>query len=155
MNKKLICYFSATGTTRSVANKMAKVFNCDLFEIEPTKKYTDEDLDWTNDNSRSSVEAHDESLRPSIIKKIDNLDLYDTIFIGFPVWWYKEPNIIDTFIEENNLENKNVYVFVTSGSSTVEGSLESLREKYCNINFISGKRLDIYFDEVEILNWIK
>ena len=155
MNKKLICYFSATGTTRSVANKMAKVLNCDLFEIEPTIKYTDEDLDWTNDNSRSSIEAHDENLRPSIIKKIDNLDLYDTIFIGFPVWWYKEPNIIDTFIEENNLENKKVYVFVTSGSSTVEGSLENLRKKYSNINFVSGKRLDIYFDEDEILNWIR
>ena len=155
MNKKLICYFSATGTTRSVANKMAKVLNCDLFEIEPTIKYTDEDLDWTNDNSRSSIEAHDENLRPSIIKKIDNRDLYDTIFIGFPVWWYKEPNIIDTFIEENNLENKKVYVFVTSGSSTVEGSLENLRKKYSNINFVSGKRLDIYFDEDEILNWIR
>lgn len=155
MNKNLVCYFSATGATKTAAQNIASVLKCDLFEIEPTNKYTREDLDWTNKQSRSSIEMANEASRPSIKNKIENIDNYSTIIIGFPVWWYKEPNIIDTFIEENNLINKQVYIFVTSGGSTVEGSLKNLKNKYQNINFISGKRLTPSTEENEILTWIK
>lgn len=154
MNKNLICYFSATGTTKRVAKEVAKIVNGDLFEIEPTEKYTSEDLDWTNKQSRSSIEMANEYSRPSIKNRVQSIDNYNKIVIGFPVWWYKEPTIIDTFIEENNLENKEVYIFVTSGGSSVEGSLNHLKGKYNNINFVNGKVLN-HIDESEIKEWIK
>lgn len=153
MNKSLICYFSATGTTKRVAEEIARVVNGDLFEIEPTEKYTAEDLDWNNKQSRSSLEMADVNSRPSIKEKVQNIDNYNKIVIGFPVWWYREPSIIDTFLEENNLENKEVYIFVTSGGSGVTETLEGLRKKYSNINFVSGKRFTGINDS-EILNWI-
>ena len=155
MNKSLVCYFSATNTTKKVAEEVALILKCDLFEIEALEKYTDDDLDWNNKNSRSSVEMADLSSRPKVKNKIANINDYDTIILGFPVWWYREPTIVDTFIEENNLEGKKVYVFVTSGGSTVDGSLKSLRNGYNNINFVSGKRLRTGVLPDEILDWIK
>ena len=95
MNKKLICYFSASGVTKSVAENIAKAINGDIFQIEPVDKYTKEDLDWTNKESRSSIEMHD-NIKPEILNKVVNLDEYDTICLGFPIWWYKEPTIIET-----------------------------------------------------------
>lgn len=153
MNKNLVCYFSATGTTKEVAEKIASIINADLFAIEPVNKYTSEDLDWTNKQSRSSIEMVDETSRPAIKNIVANITEYQNVVIGFPVWWYKEPAIIDTFIEENNLSNKQVYVYVTSGGSTVDGSIESLRQKYPNINFVSGKRLGMNIEEQAILDW--
>lgn len=153
MNKNLVCYFSATGTTKEVAEKIASIINADLFAIEPVNKYTSEDLDWTNKQSRSSIEMVDETSRPAIKNIVANITEYQNVVIGLPVWWYKEPAIIDTFIEENNLSNKQVYVYVTSGGSTVDGSLESLRQKYPNINFVSGKRLGMNIEEQAILDW--
>ncbi len=153
MKKNLVCYFSATGTTKEVAEKIASIINADLFAIEPVNKYTSEDLDWTNKQSRSSIEMADETSRPAIKNKVTNLTEYQNVIIGFPVWWYKEPAIIDTFIEENELSNKQVYVYVTSGGSTVDGSIESLRQKYPNLNFVSGKRLDMNIEEQAILDW--
>lgn len=152
MNKNLVCYFSATGTTKEVAEKIASIINADLFAIEPVNKYTSEDLDWTNKQSRSSIEMVDETSRPAIKNIVANITEYQNVVIGFPVWWYKEPAIIDTFIEENDLSNKQVYVYVTSGGSTVDGSLESLRQKYPNINFVSGKRLGMNIEEQAILD---
>lgn len=154
MNKNLVCYFSATGTTKEVAEKIASIINADLFAIEPVNKYTSEDLDWTNKQSRSSIEMADETSRPAIKNKVVNITEYQNVVIGFPVWWYKEPTIIDTFIEENELSNKQVYVYVTSGGSTVDGSIESLRQKYSNLNFVSGKRLDMNIEEQAILDWL-
>lgn len=153
MNKNLVCYFSATGTTKEVAEKIASIINADLFAIEPVNKYTSEDLDWTNKQSKSSIEMVDETSRPAIKNIVANITEYQNVVIGFPVWWYKEPAIIDTFIEENDLSNKQVYVYVTSGGSTVDGSLESLRQKYPNINFVSGKRLGMNIEEQAILDW--
>lgn len=153
MNKNLVCYFSATGTTKEVAEKIASIINADLFAIEPVNEYTSEDLDWTNKQSRSSIEMVDETSRPAIKNKVVNITEYQNVVIGFPVWWYKEPAIIDTFIEENDLSNKQVYVYVTSGGSTVDGSIESLRQKYSNLNFVSGKRLDMNIEEQAILDW--
>ena len=154
MNKSIICYFSATGTTKRVAEELSKILNADLFEIEPVQKYTSEDLDWTNKQSRSTIEMEDENSRPEVKNKLENINDYKNVIIGFPVWWYKEPTIIDTFIEENDLTNKNVYVYVTSGGSTVAGSLKHMKEKYPNINFVSGKTLN-GVNEDEIKGWLE
>lgn len=154
MNKTIICYFSATGTTKNIAERLSKILNADTFEIEPVQKYTSEDLDWTNKQSRTTLEMKDESSRPEIKNKLENISEYKNIIIGFPVWWYKEPNIIDTFIEENDLTNKNIYVYVTSGGSTVDGSLKHMKEKYTSLNFISGKTLN-NINEEEIKGWLE
>lgn len=154
MDKSVICYFSATGTTKRIAEELSKILNGDLFEIEPVQKYTSEDLDWTNKQSRSTIEMEDENSRPEVKNKLENINDYKNVIIGFPVWWYKEPTIIDTFIEENDLTNKNVYVYVTSGGSTVAGSLKHMNEKYPNINFVSGKTLN-RIDEEEIKGWLE
>ncbi len=154
MDKSVICYFSATGTTKRIAEELSKILNGDLFEIEPVQKYTSEDLDWTNKQSRSTIEMEDENSRPEVKNKLENISDYKNVIIGFPVWWYKEPTIIDTFIEENDLTNKNVYVYVTSGGSTVAGSLKHMKEKYPNINFVSGKTLN-RIDEEEIKGWLE
>lgn len=153
MSKVLISYFSASGVTRDVAKKIAEVVRGDVFEIEPVDKYTEEDLDWTNKQSRSSIEMADSNSRPKIVKKVDNIEAYDKVILGFPVWWYKEPTIVDTFIEENDLRNKDIYVFVTSGGSGVEGSLSSIKEKYSYLNIISGKRVTNPSNE-EIIEWL-
>ena len=154
MNKILICYFSATNTTKNVAKLVKDATNGDLFEIEPVEKYTSSDLDWNNQESRTTLESKDESFRPQIVDKELNLENYDKVVIAFPVWWYKEPNIIDTFIEKYNLENKKIYVFCTSDGSTVEGSFNSLKNKYPNLDFVSGKRLSENLTKDEILSWL-
>ena len=110
MNKILISYFSASGTTKKVAEKVATAVNGELFEIEPVKKYTEEDLDWTNKQSRTSIEMN-ENIKPEIVRTIPSIDEYDTICLAFPIWWYKEPTIIDKFLEENNMEGKK-YMFL-------------------------------------------
>ena len=154
MNKTLVSYFSASGVTKGIAEKISKAINGDLFEIEPVERYSKEELDWTNNESRSTKEMNNRSYRPPIKNKIENIELYDTILIGFPVWWYTAPTIINTFIEENDLSNKNVYVFVTSGSSSVDGSFSDLKNAYPDINFISGKRFTGNEDDTEIINWV-
>lgn len=153
MEKVLVCYFSATGTTKRVAEEIANVVEGDLFEIEPVEKYTSEDLDWTNKSSRSTVEMEDVNSRPGVVKRIENIKDYKKIIVGFPVWWYREPSIIDTFMEENNFDGKDVYVFVTSGGSTVDGSFNSLKNKYNNVNFVSGKRFN-FVNKEEVEKWI-
>ena len=154
MSKKLVCYFSASGTTKKVAQKISNILESDLFEIEPSEKYTSNDLDWTNKESRSSIEMANDNSRPNIKERVTNINDYDTIIIGFPVWWYREPSIIDTFIEENSLDGKKVYIFITSGGSSVDSSLESLRNKYKNINFVAGKRFTSNVVKNEIIDWI-
>lgn len=155
MNKKLICYFSASGITKQVAEKISQAVNGDLFEIEPVEKYTEADLDWTDKTSRSSIEMQDKTSRPKIKNQVNNIGDYDTIILGFPVWWYTAPTIINTFIEENDLSGKMVYVFVTSGSSSFGGSLKDLKEMYPNINFVKGIRLTPSSNENEIIEWLK
>ena len=150
---KVVCYFSASGITKRVAESISSAINADIFEIEPSIPYTSEDLDWTNKNSRTSVEMSDKNSRPSI-KGSGDIGNYDTVIIGFPVWWYTAPTIINTFIESNNFDGKKVYIFVTSGSSSVDGSFNDLKEKYPNINFISGKRFNSGVLKEDILSWI-
>lgn len=155
MSEILVSYFSASGVTKNIAKKISDAVNGDLFEIEPLKKYTAEDLDWTNKRSRSSIEMNDKTSRPQISKKISSIEEYNTVIIGFPVWWYTAPKIINTFIEENNLENKNIYVFVTSGGTGSEGTFKDLKDTYKNLNFISSKRFIGEESNEEYTNWIK
>ena len=155
MSKILVTYFSASGVTKGVAEKIAKVVEGDLFEIEPVEKYTNADLNYMDNNSRSSVEMNDRSFRPPVKNKIENLNDYKKIVIGFPVWWYTAPTIINTFIEENDLTGKDIYVFCTSGSSGVEDSFNDLKNAYANLKFISAKRLTSSVNAEEISNWIK
>ena len=119
MSKVLISYFSATGNTKKVAEKVAKAVGADLFEIEPTEKYTKADLNWLNPKSRTTVEMK-ENVKPNIVRTVPNLNDYDTVCLAFPIWWYKEPTIIDKFLEENDMAGKNIYVFVTSGGSSID-----------------------------------
>ena len=153
MSKILVSYFSASGTTRRVAEKVAATINGDLFEIEPKEKYTEEDLNWTNKQSRSSIEMNN-NVKPEIANKVSNLDEYDTICLAFPIWWYKEPTIIDKFLEENNMSGKKIYVFVTSGSSTIDSTYKSLQNNFPNLNFVSGKRFTGNELETEYKSWI-
>ena len=154
MNSILVSYFSASGVTKEIASFIATKKGADLFEIEPTTKYSAEDLDWTNKNSRSTIEMNDKSFRPPIKRKAENIDNYNTIIIGFPVWWYTAPPIINTFIEENDLSNKKIYVFVTSGGSSSEGSFNDLKNTYPDLNFISSRRFNKSITLEEINDWL-
>ena len=151
--KALICYFSASGTTKQVAVEMSKVLNADLFEIEPKEKYTKENLNWLDKKSRSSIEMN-EGVKPEILRKVSNLNEYDTICLGFPIWWYKEPTIINKFLDENDMSNKKIFVFVTSGSSTIDSTYRSLKSDFPNLNFVKGKRFTTHAKEEEYLEFI-
>ena len=155
MKKILISYFSASGITKNVAEKIKTAVEGDLFEIEPVEKYTPEDLDWTNKNSRSSKEMNNPTSRPKIVNKVSNLNKYDIIVIGFPVWWYIAPKIINTFIEENNLTNKKIYIFVTSGGTQEQESFVNLQKEYNNLNFISAKRFTGSEEQEIYKGWLK
>lgn len=130
MKKTLVVYFSATGTTKAAAQRLAKEKNADLFEIVPEKPYTAADLDWRDKQSRSTLEMKDKSSRPAIKNTCPNIADYDTIWIGFPVWWYTAPTIINTFIEAHDLSGKVLNVFATSGGSGIEGSAKDLKKAY-------------------------
>ena len=130
MKKTLVAYFSATGTTKAAAQKLADEFNADLYEITPEVAYTDADLDWRDKNSRSTIEMKDKSSRPAIKDKCDNIADYDTLWIGFPVWWYTAPTSVNTFIEAHTRDGKVLNVFATSGGSGVEGSANDLKQAY-------------------------
>lgn len=153
MNKILVSYFSASGNTKRIAEKVSAAVNGDLFEIEPKEKYTAEDLDWMNKQSRSSIEMN-QNIKPEILNKVSNLEDYDKVILAFPVWWYKEPTIIDKFLEENDMTGKDIYVFVTSGGSSIDSTYKSLNNNYPNLKFISGKRFTGAEVEEEYKSWI-
>ena len=155
MDNVLVVYFSASGVTRKVADRLARTIRADQYEIEPVNKYTGVDLDWHDKRSRTTIEMEDKTARPEMKEKHIGLEKYDTIILGFPVWWYTAPRIINTFIESNNLEGKKVYVFVTSGGSGSEGSFKDLKETYPNINFISSRSLRGTETEDDYEEWIK
>ena len=152
--KTLVAYFSATGVTKGAAEKLAEVTGGDLYEIQPEVPYTDADLDWQDKQSRSSVEMADLSSRPAIKGKVENLDDYDTVFIGFPVWWYTAPTIINTFIETNDLKGKTVIPFCTSGGSSIKKSAEDLKKAYPDLNWKEGKLLNRISKE-DLETWVK
>jgi flavodoxin len=130
MNKTLIVYFSATGNTKAAAQKLAQEFNADLYEITPETPYTAADLNWRDKTSRSTIEMKDKTSRPAIKGRCENLADYDTVWIGFPIWWYTAPTIVNTFIEAHDLSGKTLNVFATSGGSDVKDSYNDLKKAY-------------------------
>lgn len=132
MSRRLVAYFSATGTTAKVAETLADAIGANLFEIEPEVPYTKEDLDWRNKNSRSSVEMKDKAFRPAIVNADAGIQEYDEIFIGFPIWWYVAPTIINTFLEKYDFSGKKIVLFATSGGSGFGNTMEELKDSVSN-----------------------
>ena len=141
-SKTLVAYFSATGTTEAVAKDVAQATGGTLYEIKPEVKYTAEDLDWTVKTSRSSVEMQDKSSRPAIVKDLEDVSKYETIYVGFPVWWYTAPTIINTFLEAYDFSGKTVIFFATSGGSTIDKANEEFKAAYPKINWKAGQTLN-------------
>lgn len=150
--KTLVTYFSASGVTKKVATTLANAINADLIEIEPVQKYTGQDLDWTNKNSRSTLEMKDLKSRPEI-KEIDSLNKYECVFVGFPIWWYREPSIIDTFLEKYDFNDSKIVLFATSGGSGIDGAIKNCKSLNNNLNIIGGKRLSSNTNIEEIRKW--
>lgn len=138
----LVAYFSATGTTAEAAEQLAKAADADLYEIVPEQEYTAADLNWNDKNSRSTVEMKDPKSRPAIKGKVENLQQYQTVYLGFPIWWYTAPTIINTFIEANDLSGKTIVVFATSGGSTATRATRDLQAAYPNLKFKEGGLLN-------------
>ena len=153
MSKKLVAYFSASGITAKVAEKLAKAADADLFEIKPEVPYTKADLNWMNKNSRSSVEMNDRSCRPAIADQVENMADYDIVFVGFPVWWYREPSIIDTFMESYDFTGKTVVPFCTSGSSGLGESGANMQALAPGAKIAIGERFNGRVSETELAAW--
>ena len=153
MSKTLVAYFSASGTTAKVAKKMAEAIGADLFEIKPEKPYTGADLNWQNKNSRSSVEMNDRSSRPAIAVKVADMPQYDVVFVGFPVWWYREPSIIDTFMESYDFAGKTVIPFATSGGSGLGDSAANMQKLAKGAKVVNGKRFSGSVSSEELKAW--
>ena len=142
MSKKLVAYFSASGTTARVADNLAKAAGADLYEIKPAVSYTKEDLNWMNKKSRSSVEMRDNSSRPALADTDADIAAYDTIFIGFPIWWYIAPTIINTFLEVYDFSGKKIVLFATSGGSGFGKAVDSLQPSAPDAEIIAGEILN-------------
>ena len=127
MSKTLVAYFSATGTTKKAAERLAKEQNADIYEIKPAVAYTDADLNWMDKKARSSVEMADKSFRPEIVGDDAHIEDYDTIYLGFPIWWYVAPTIINTFLEKYDFSGKKIILFATSGGSGWGNTVKELR----------------------------
>lgn len=155
MSKILVAYFSASGVTKNAAEKLAKAANADLFEIKPVRPYTDADLNWMDKKSRSTIEMNDLSSRPEIAKKCENMGSYDVVFVGFPIWWYVEPRIIDTFLESYDFSGKRVIPFATSGGSGLGKTAENFKKILgADVTVKDGKMLT-RTSEVVVSDWIK
>ncbi len=153
MGKVLVSYFSAGGVTKSVAEKLAAGIGADLFEIVPEIRYTDSDLDWRNSRSRSSVEMNDRDCRPAIASEVENITQYDVVFVGFPIWWYREPSIIDTFMEAYDFSGKTVVPFATSGGSGLGEAPQNLQALAKGAKVENGKRISASASAAELKAW--
>ena len=154
MSKLLVAYFSASGVTKKVAQKIANAAQADLVEIVPKERYTKADLNWMDKKSRSSVEMNDPASRPEIEKKLDDISAYDTVAIGFPIWWYTAPTIIKTFLEAYDFTGKKIALFATSGSSGFGNTVNDLKPCVSeSTEFISEKIMNRISDE-EISEWV-
>lgn len=142
MSKTLVAYFSASGVTARTARAIASATGADLYEIRPQQPYTSADLDWMNRKSRSSVEMNDPASRPAIADPLPDLTQYDTVMIGFPIWWYVEPRIIDTFLENGDFAGKTMIPFATSGGSGIEKAMKSLKAHCPDAEWKAGKLLN-------------
>ena len=154
--KILVVYYSASGNTKDVAEKIAKITEADLFEIEPVEPYTDDDLDWTDDDSRVSREHDDESLRDVelVSTTVDNWDSYDTVYIGYPIWWGEAPRIVSTFMESYDFSGKTIVPFCTSGGSGMGSSAANLEQLTTGAQWLSGERLSGSDSQDEVMEWV-
>ncbi|MBQ7450823.1 flavodoxin [bacterium] len=157
MDKKvLVAYFSATGNTKRVAENLSKATGGDLYEIKPLNPYTSEDLDWTNDNSRSSVEMKDRKSRPEIVNDDFSVSDYDTIYLGFPIWWGTAPKIINSFLEKHDFTNKKIIIFATSGSSGLGNTANNLKSSISNLTkIVEGDVLNENPSIDELKKWVE
>lgn len=153
--KKLVAYFSASGVTKSLAERIASIAGADIFEIKPEVPYTKADLNWMDKKSRSSVEMSDPTSRPKIAEKLNNMDEYDVVFVGFPIWWYVAPTIINTFLESYDFSGKKIVPFATSGGSGFGKTVDVLKPLCSkNTEWMQGKLLNRASDE-EIKKWVE
>ena len=152
-SKTLVAYFSATGTTMEAASRLAQAANADLHEIIPEKQYTAADLNWNDKSSRSSVEMADKSSRPVIASRVENMEQYDTVFVGFPIWWYIAPTIINTFLEQYDLAGKTIIPFFTSGGSGAGETLKYLKPSAPDAHWLNPKNLN-YMSQSEMKAWV-
>lgn len=155
MGKKLVAFFSASGVTAGLASSLAAAAGGELFEIKPKVPYTDEDLNWMDKRSRSTVEMNDPDSRPEIAVRLDNMDDYDTIFVGFPIWWYVAPTIINTFLESYDLSGKTVIPFATSGGSGMGRTNERLARSCGGARLLEGRVFKANAGLRELTSWIE
>ena len=153
MSSKLVAYFSASGVTAGVAKKLAEATDADIYEIRPKVPYTDADLNWNNSNSRSSVEMRDKSSRPELADKNSKIEGHDVIFIGFPIWWYVAPTIINTFLESYDFSGKTIILFATSGGSGFGRAVEGLQVSAPNAKIHEGKLFNRRVSVEELKKW--
>ena len=153
MAKTLVAFFSASGTTARVAKDLAEAVGADLFEIEPEAPYTAGDLNWNNRQSRSSIEMNDESCRPAISGNVADMAQYDAVFVGFPVWWYVEPRIIDTFLEAYDFAGKTIVPFATSGGSGLGKAPQRMQALVPGAKVLSGGLLNGHPSKAELAEW--
>jgi len=151
--KKIVTYFSASGITKALARTMADALQADIYEIEPVEKYTDADLDWRDSESRSSVEMKNKHLRPAIKDTDAKLGEYDVIYVGFPIWWYVAPTIVNTFLEKYDLSGKKIVVFATSGSSGMGNTIEELKVSAPSAEFVDGGILNGKKTKDDVITW--
>lgn len=155
MKKTLVAYFSASGVTASMAEKVAKAADADLLEIKPSVPYTKEDLNWMDKQSRSTIEMNDPASRPEIVKTMADISAYDTVIIGFPIWWYVAPTIINTFLESYDFSGKKIALFATSGGSGFGKTVEKLKPSVdASAQFVSEKLLN-RASQSDIEGWLK
>ena len=154
MSRKLVAYFSASGVTAKVAESLSEAIGADLYEIEPEVPYTKADLDWMDKQSRSTIEMNDPASRPAIREMRDNMDDYDTVFVGFPIWWYVAPTIINTFLESYDLTGKTVIPFATSGGSGMGKTNEKLQPSCPNSKLLEGKVFIKSASKSELAAWV-
>lgn len=156
MSKKtLVAYFSASGVTKKKAKALAEVIGADLYEIKPEKPYTREDLNWNDKKSRSSVEMNDRTFRPAIAGKVDDMEQYEIVFVGFPIWWYVAPTIINTFLESYNFSGKTVIPFATSGGSGMGKTNIGLAPSCPGAVLLDGKMLNGMQSKDSLKAWIE
>ena len=153
MSKKLVAYFSASGVTKALAERLAEAAGADLYEIRPEVPYTKADLNWMDKQSRSSVEMGDESSRPAMADADANVAEYDVIFVGFPIWWYREPSIVDTFLDAYDFTGKTVIPFATSGSSGMGKTAAHMQAIVPAAKVLDGKRFDANAPAGELKAW--
>ena len=154
MSRKLVAYFSASGVTAKVAERLADTIDADIFEIQPAVPYTEADLDWRNKESRSSIEMNDLTFRPRVSGQRDSMEEYDIIFVGFPIWWYIAPTIINTFLETYDFSGKTVIPFATSGGSGMGNTNENLSASCPNARILQGKVFKSDATASDFAQWI-